>query len=192
MAAFSTSTAQQLPAPPKKKTLQQKSMDQRATSTLKIKKKAIPQKTGKPPAPGERKALRKRVVLSNTNALKVEEMVDLSADVAAVNGNVGQVMGIPDKTVDSLRSVGAFKAQQGWNLFKRPGLLVRRESAVVGEKILEAETEKGVLKLMLDGERVTGKGMMLIHAMAVAFLRGWIVINIPEGRRAFLIFGMRY
>jgi small subunit ribosomal protein S29 len=174
-----------------------------AQKTLRIKKKAPPKPTGKPPAPGERKAWRKRVVLSNTNALEVEmrefdgalveewgreeegeEMVlqgalALGNDGEGAEGVVGQVVGLLGETVDSLRAVEAFKTTQGWGLFRRPGLLVREESVVVSRKLVQAERE--TLRLVIDGERGTGKSLLLLHAMATAFVRGWIVLNIPEG-----------
>jgi small subunit ribosomal protein S29 len=34
---------------------------------------------------------------------------------------------------------------------------------------------------VVDGERGTGMSLLLLHAMATAFVRGWIVLNIPEG-----------
>jgi small subunit ribosomal protein S29 len=174
--------------------------------TLRIKKKA-PVKAGKPPASGERKAMRKRIVLSNTNALEVEGMQDLDAEMVegmvrvrdeseeAVlagalgmvgeeneegEGVVGKVVGLGGATVDSLRAVEAFKTTQGWGLFRRPGLLVREESVVISRKLVEGE-KGGVVRLVVDGERGAGKSLLLLHAMATAFVRGWIVLNIPEG-----------
>ena len=59
-----------------------------AKATLRIKKKPFV-KTGKPPMPGERKAARKtarkRIVLSNTNALEVVGMRDYTMDMV---GNI--------------------------------------------------------------------------------------------------------
>ena len=177
---------------------------------LRIKKKSIQKPTGKPPASGERKAMRKRVVLSNTNALEVVGMRDLDREMveemisdrqgkgaeaggegreselvvqgeADNEGLVGQVVGLMGETVDSLRAVEAFKPPQGWGLFRRPGLLIREESVILSRKVVEAEKEKKALRLLVDGDRVTGKSLMLIHAMATAFVRGWIVLNISEG-----------
>jgi small subunit ribosomal protein S29 len=182
--------------------------------TLRIKKKPPP-KTGKPPQPGERKAMRKRIVLSNTNALEVPSMRELDKGLVgewemgikdsrgrpgegnwvlegamgmvgkegeAKNGEgvIGQVVALQGETVDSLRAVEAFKTTQGWGLFRRPGLLIREESVMLSRKLIQAE--KGNLRLVIDGERGTGKSLLLLHAMATAFVRGWIVINIPEGK----------
>jgi small subunit ribosomal protein S29 len=148
--------------------------------TLRIKKKAVV-KSGKPPMPGERKALRKRVVLSNTNALEVLGMADLTGGMVRDASLVGKVVGLDGKTVDCLRAAEAFKPTQGWGLFRRPGLLVREESIVLADKLIAAEEGKETLKLVIDGERGTGKSLMLLYALATAALRGWVVLNIPEG-----------
>ena len=143
-------------------------------------KKKVVVKTGKPPMPGERKAMRKRIVLSNTNALQVEGLEDLSRDMELAV-HTGKVVGIPGEVVDSLRAVGAFKVSQGWGMFRRPALLIREESVKITESMKRSEEEKTGLVLVVDGERATGKSLMLLHAMATAFVRGWIVLNIPEG-----------
>jgi small subunit ribosomal protein S29 len=191
--------------------------------TLRIKKKPPP-KTGKPPQPGERKAMRKRIVLSNTNALEVPGMRELDKGLVgewekgirdarrhaeqgdwvlegamgmaaregakegeAKNGEgvVGHVVALQGQTVDSLRAVEAFKTTQGWGLFRRPGLLIREESVMLSRKLIQAE--EGNLRLVIDGERGTGKSLLLLHAMATAFVRGWIVINIPQGESSLLL-----
>jgi small subunit ribosomal protein S29 len=38
--------------------------------------------------------------------------------------------------------------------------------------------------MVIDGDRISGKSMMLLHAITTAFLRGWIVLNIPDGKSA--------
>lgn len=146
-------------------------------------KKKAPVKTGKPPMPGERKAMRKRIVLSNTNALQVEGLEDLSKDMEMAV-HTGKVVGLPGEVVDSLRAVEAFKVTQGWSMFRRPALLIREESVFVTENMKRAEEEKAGLRLVIDGDRGTGKSLMLLHAMATAFARGWVVLNIPEGTSA--------
>jgi small subunit ribosomal protein S29 len=175
-----------------------------------LKKKEPPKQTGKPPAQGERKAMRKRIVLSNTNALEVANLRDLDAEMVddmvrvrdeaeefalqgAMAGRegkevevrqevVGRVVGLKGETVDSLRAVEAFKTTQGWGLFRRPALLVREESVGLSRQLLRAQEEKRALRLVIDGEKGTGKSLMLIHAMATAFVKGWVVVNIPEGK----------
>ena len=147
-------------------------------------KKKVPVKAGKPPMPGERKAMRKRIVLSNTNALQVEGLHDLSKDME-LTVHKGKVVGLPGQVVDALRAAEAFKVTQGWGMFRRPALLIREESVKVTEWMKQAEEQKVGLRLVIDGGRVTGKSLMLLHAMATAFVRGWIVLNIPEGRLSF-------
>lgn len=142
--------------------------------------KKVAVKTGKPPMPGERKAMRKRIVLSNTNALPVEGLNDLSKDMDLA-AHRGKVVGIPGEVVDSLRAVEAFKVTQGWGMFRRPALLIREESVSVTESMKTAEQQKANIRLVIDGARGTGKSLMLLHAMATAFVRGWIVLSIPDG-----------
>jgi small subunit ribosomal protein S29 len=150
--------------------------------------------------PGERKASRKRVVLSNTNALEVawlkdfdkvmlEEIIKTGSlqkvDGAATEGQgqsvLGKVVGLTGETVDALRAVEAFKSNQGWGLFRRPGVLLREESVQLSRRIVEAEKGKSTLRLVVDGDKGAGKSLMLVHALATAHLRGWIVMTVPEG-----------
>ncbi|KAB8302081.1 hypothetical protein EYC80_005532 [Monilinia laxa] len=152
----------------------------RGGKTLKIKKKPPPVRTGKPPAEGERKALRKRIVLSNTNALEVEGLEDLGLHNVGGEELVAKVVGLSGSTVDSLRASEAFKITQGWNLFRRPAILVREESAVLVKALEDAETEKLTARLVVDGGRASGKSLMLLHGMASAFVKGWIVLNIAD------------
>jgi small subunit ribosomal protein S29 len=109
-------------------------------------------------------------------------MVEQDKGEGETNGEevIGQVVGLMGSTVDSLRAVEAFKTAQGWGLFRRPGLLVREESVAVSRKLIMSE-EGEMLRLVIDGERGTGKSLILLHAMATAFVRGWVVLNIPEG-----------
>ncbi|KAK6613796.1 hypothetical protein H4I96_00117 [Botrytis cinerea] len=151
----------------------------RGGKTLKIKKKPPPVRSGKPPAEGERKALRKRIVLSNTNALEVE-LEDLGMSNVSSEGLAGKVVGLSGSTVDSLRASEAFKITQGWNLFRRPAILVREESVICAKVLEEAGAEKKTERLVVDGGRVSGKSLMLLHAMASAFVKGWIVLNIAD------------
>ena len=185
-AAFST-TSSRLVLPPKKGKLnpnEQKRLTaakQKGAKSLRIKKK-VPVKTGRPPAPGERKALRKRIVLSNTNALEVQGMQEFDKEVLLEEGLVGKVVGLKGATVDQLRASEAFKTTQGWGLFRRPGVLVRKESLELSRRLVDAEEGKQTLRLVVDGDKGSGKSLLMIHAMATAFVRGWIVVNIPEGK----------
>ncbi|KAL1305645.1 hypothetical protein AAFC00_007239 [Neodothiora populina] len=138
---------------------------------------------GKGPDGGERKALRKRVVLSNTNALEVQDMADFSAAKLPVDpSQLGQVLGLPFETVDALRANEAFKPTQGWKLFRRPATLVRKETIEVSNLLQEAEKEQKSIRRVIYGERGSGKSVLLLQAMAIAHLKNWLVIHIPEAQ----------
>lgn len=147
---------------------------------LKLKKRAIV-KSSRPPAPGERRAVRKRVILSNTNALEVKGVADISHDTLLDTGYVGTVMGLPGSVVDQLRAVDAFKKTQGWDLFRRPCVLIRKESVDISRMLDSAQRERRTTITIVDGEKGSGKSMLLLHALTTAFMKDWIVVNIPEG-----------
>ncbi|KAK5114059.1 hypothetical protein LTR85_010365 [Meristemomyces frigidus] len=183
-AAFSTSPS--LSAnPPKKKGVVGKPIA-RAGKTLKLaKNKRV--STVRPPAPGERKALRKRVVLSNTNALEVHGLQDLTTDNvdgAKVRELQGKVVGLGNDTVDALRALEAFKPTQGWSLFRRPASLVRKETVELAELLQAIKESNGhqVEQRVVYGERVSGKSVLLLQGMAMAYLKGWVVVHYPEAK----------
>lgn len=149
----------------------------------KFKKKKV-EKT-KSPAPGERKAFRKRIVLSNNNALEVPGLDTLSAETMADSANAGKVFSIPDKLVDQLRASEAFKATQTWGLFRSPHVLLRSETADLAKKMQAAADKKEALRLVISGDRLSGKSTLLLQALANGFLNDWIVVNIPEGKPAY-------
>ena len=138
---------------------------------------------GRPPAPGERKALRKRIVLSNVNALEVRDMQDLTTETMIDMRLRGHVIGIPGPMVDQLRALEAFKVSQSWGLFRRPGMLVRRETVEYGRMFeeLSGESAGKVIRRVLVGDKGSGKSIMVLQAMAMDLLKGWIVVNIPDG-----------
>ncbi|MCJ1258347.1 37S ribosomal protein S23 mitochondrial [Lignoscripta atroalba] len=162
-----------------------KSTPQRGVKALFLKrKKNVNAAKGRPPAPGERKALRKRIVLSNTNALEVEGMQDFSVESMTDMRLRGQVVGIPGPVVDQLRVVEAFKVSQGWGLVRKPSMLVRKEMVEYG-KLFEAmsgENSNKTIQRVLVGEKGSGKSMILLQAMTMAFLKKWVVINIPSAQ----------
>ncbi|KAF9640568.1 Ribosomal protein S23/S29 mitochondrial [Lasiodiplodia theobromae] len=86
-----------------------------------------------------------------------------------------------DPVVDQLRAVDAFKPNQGWGLFRRPAMLARRETVELGRLVsaVEAEPGKKVTKI-IHGDRASGKTTLLLQAMSMAFLKGWVVINFPD------------
>lgn len=138
-------------------------------------------------APGERKAMRKRIVLSNPNALEVEGMNDLSVETMVDSRLRGTVLGLPLPMIDQLRAVQAFKPKQGWSIFRRPGTVLRRDTIEMGRLFEEisGETEnhkKGkVVKKIINGTKGSGKSVHLLQAMAMGFLKNWVVITVPDG-----------
>ena len=156
----------------------------RKTFNKKAKEAKKSQKGGKRPAQGERKALRKRVVLSNTNALEVPGLQDLGAAQIANEELIGTIVGVPNDIVDRLRALDAFKPSQGWSFFRRPAMLMRADTIEYGKLMEEISTENGdrkEVRRVLVGDRGTGKTVMLMQVMTMAMLKKWIVINIPDG-----------
>lgn len=174
-AAFSTSSS--LQATPPKKGAQ---TPQKGKRKITIKKKKIVGPTYKRPAPGERKAMRKRVVLSNTNAFEVDGLADMSAENFTDASLQGQMAGFPGELVDNLRAIEAFKPSQGWGFFRRPAALIRKETVEFANLINSSSKE--TTRRLLVGERGSGKSVLMLQAQAMAFLKGWVVINIPEAQ----------
>lgn len=139
----------------------------------------------RPPPMGERQALRKRIVLSNPNAFEVQGMQDLSAETMADENLRGSVLGLPMRMLDKLRAVGAFKPKQGWGIFRRPGTVMRSDAVEMGKLIEdisgEGENKGKAVKKIIGGVRGSGKTVHLMQAMAMAFLKNWVVFTIPEG-----------
>jgi len=189
-ATFSTSAARH--APVVKKKSGQTVAPKKGTKTLRIGKKRPAADMAKRPAQGERKALRKRIVLSNNNALEVP-LTDLDKENVLNQAIEGRVMGLPaEDVVDKLRAVDAFKTSQGWGLFRRPAVLMRREAIQLASLFKEVEdigkhavegpgSQKKTIRRILSGERMSGKSTLLLQSLAIGFLRDWFVINIPEG-----------
>ncbi|KAF2242706.1 hypothetical protein BU26DRAFT_467086 [Trematosphaeria pertusa] len=186
-ACFSTSAARYAAPPSKRKGMV--APPKRGERTLNVKKgrKAPSADTGKRPAPGDRKAMRKRIVLTNDNALEVSSLKDLDKATALSEKNEGQVRGLPEQVVDALRAVEAFKTTQGWSLFRRPATLMRKETIQLAKLLKEVEDpvdgqQKKTLRRVLSGDRMSGKSTLLLQGLAMAFLRDWVVINLPEAQ----------
>ena len=129
-------------------------------------------------------------MLSNTNAFEVAGMPDLSADSIVEPKLCGSVIGISAPVVDQLRAVEAFKPTQNWAFFRRPGILYREATLELGmlfEELDQDSTNKKVARKVIVGERGSGKSIHLLQAMSMAFLKNWVVINIPEGMFKFWI-----
>ena len=156
----------------------------KGSKTLKLKKKEV-DRSSRRSAPGERKAFRKRVVLSNPNALQPEGMKVLSKDVSLDEGAVGLVLALPDGLVDQLRALDAFKPTQRWSAFRKPSLLWTGQSLQLGRDLVAVEraadrTGSSSLLRILSGEKGVGKSHLLLQAIAMALLRNWVVVSIPE------------
>jgi hypothetical protein len=170
----------------KKKTSQRaptKKYRENTSARLKKNKRERP----RPPAVGERKALRKRIVLSNTNALDIRQMSNLTAANMADESKIGDVLGLEGTLLDQLRAAKAFKTTQNWNLFRKPGTLVRKETVEMGRMIQDVNRGTPVIRQIIAGERSSGKSLLLLQAMSMAYLNGWIVLNVPEGMFLILI-----
>jgi small subunit ribosomal protein S29 len=147
-------------------------------------KKKKPVDRPRPPPVGERKALRKRIVLSNPNALEVQGMQDLTEETMVDSRLRGTVLGLPLPLIDPLRAVQAFKPRQGWSIFRRPATVVRRETVELGRQFDmisgDGEDKGKVVKKIVTGVRGTGKSVHLLQAMAMAFTKKWVVFTVPE------------
>lgn len=186
VACFSTSTARYAAAPKKKGLSAAPKKGVKSLNTKKG-KQAASGDSGKRPAQGERKALRKRIVLSNNNALEVSSLKDLDKANVLSEQNEGKVMGLPEPVVDALRAVEAFKTTQGWSLFRRPAVLMRKEAIQIATLFKEVEgsasgQQKKTVRRILSGERMSGKSTLLLQALSMGFLRDWFVISLPESR----------
>ncbi|KAH6619527.1 mitochondrial ribosomal death-associated protein 3-domain-containing protein [Chaetomium sp. MPI-SDFR-AT-0129] len=150
--------------------------------TFTVKKKAFVLERGKSPLPGERKAYRKRIILSNDNALAVPWLTDLGPAELSNENNVARVMGIPEEVQDQLRASEAFKTTQCWRMFRKPAVLVRKETVDLTRRMDRAAQNNEMLRLVVTGDKVAGKSLMLLQAMTHAFLNDWVVIHIPEAQ----------
>ncbi|ETS87262.1 hypothetical protein PFICI_01090 [Pestalotiopsis fici W106-1] len=137
---------------------------------------------GKPVAPGERKAFRKRIQLSNDNALEVTGLAPLSAENIVDQKAVGTMVGLPDQLIDQLRTVEAFKSTQNWGLFRSPHMLIRQETVDFVKNITDKLGKKETVRTVVTGERSSGKSMLGLQTLAAGFLNKYVVINIPEGQ----------
>jgi small subunit ribosomal protein S29 len=111
----------------------------------------------------------------------------MGSGLEVLSGLRGKMMGLSNEVIDMLRAVGGFKRVQGegyWGLFRRPAVLVTGHTVRLGKEIERVQREGGVSRRVVTGSRGSGKSVYLLQAMAMAWLRGWVVINIPEGIHA--------
>ncbi|KAL3463128.1 mitochondrial ribosomal death-associated protein 3-domain-containing protein [Aspergillus heterothallicus] len=157
---------------------------QPSNSTMKKRKKPV--EKARPPPVGERKAIRKRIVLSNPNALEVDGLQELSEETMVDSRLRGTALALPVPMLDQLRAVQAFKPKQGWSIFRRPCTILRRETLSLGREfdgISGNGKRKGsVIKRIIGGPGKSGKSVLLLQAMAMAFLKNWVVFTIPEAQ----------
>ena len=182
-ASFATTSAN-LASPPKTKSGAQDVPRRGSKSTRSPSKKPGVAVKAKPPNPGERKAVRKKIVLSNPNALDVPKVVDVETENVLQQDAVGKIMGIPSSAVDCLRTLGSFRASQGWRFFGSPSFLIREETKDLAKALRDIDSARSndhVVRTVIVGERGSGKSMHLLQATVLASLREWVVISIPEG-----------
>jgi len=151
----------------------------REQKTVRVRKR--PREEYRPAITPELRALRKRIVLSNTNALAVPEIHDLSSTNMADAQSRGQILGLPGALIDQLRALDAFKVTQNWGAFRRPATLIRKQNVEIGKLIDRQDADRKTVRRVFVGERRSGKSVMLLQAMAMALLKGWVVISIPDG-----------
>lgn len=175
IAAFST-TSFLAAGPPAVKS--RKDLPKKTKKTYKKKQNIVPVKK---PGPGERKAFRKRIQLSNNSALPVTGIESLEAATMARAESGGKMFAVPDQVVDQLRALEAFKTTQTWNLFRKPHVLVRKETVELMSKLEASVEKKEAFKCVLTGSALSGKSLTLLQAMSYALLNEWVVIHIPEG-----------
>lgn len=180
-AAFSTTSLLSAAAPPAVKS--RKDLPKKTKKTYKKKQNIVPVKK---PGPGERKAFRKRIQLSNNSALPVAGIESLEAQTMARRESSGKMFAIPDQVVDQLRALEAFKTTQTWNLFRKPHVLVREETVELMGRLEGSVQKKEALKCVLTGSRLSGKSLTLLQAQSYALLNEWVVVNIPEGMLALM------
>jgi len=181
VSAFHSSPAQYKSPLLKKKVLDpNKSVVMRKTTGVRLKKN-VRVKPNIAPV-GERRTARKRIVLSNTNALEVNGMETLSTESMGQDGSLGKVMALPGELLDQLRDCQAFKTTQNWNMFRRPATMIRAETLDIAKNVEEVDKRQGKnVKYLVTGEKGSGKSILTLQAMSMAFMKQWVVLNIPEG-----------
>ncbi|KAK6435629.1 hypothetical protein LTR95_008182 [Oleoguttula sp. CCFEE 5521] len=141
---------------------------------------------GRHPAPGERKASRKKISLSNPNALEVQGLQDLTKEFVASERLAeveGRVLGFREQNVEALKALEAFKHTQGWRYFRKPATLVRRETVELARAMEGAEgSAEGAKRWVVCGELGRGKSVLLLQAMVLAQQRGWVVVHFPDAQ----------
>ena len=92
---------------------------------------------------GERKEMRNRIVLSNTNAPPLD-LPELAAEVSVCESAVGTVFRFRDDDVDRLRALDAFRRTQDWKFFHRPSTVMRLDSLAMGRRLARIHGDEGL------------------------------------------------
>lgn len=134
----------------------------------------------RPPPVGQRKAERRRIVLSNTNALPISDLEVLSAENMADAGKTGQMLSLDGPLLDQLREAKAFKTTQNWSLFRTPSVLIRDEAVELGADVQDVVNEKSTVRRLIVGEKASGKSVHLLHGMSLGYMNKFVVVNVPD------------
>ncbi|KIW82910.1 hypothetical protein Z517_02153 [Fonsecaea pedrosoi CBS 271.37] len=183
--SFHSSAAQYKSPLLKKKTSQSGSGPPRARQSQSARLKKKSRDRPKLPPVGERRAQRRRIVLSNTNALPVSDLETWSKENLVDEKFVGHMLALDGGLLDQLRDSGAFKTTQNWSLFRRPATLIREETLRIAKEMQDVKQEgekKKVIKHLITGEKASGKSVLLLQAMSMAYMDHWIVLNVPEAQ----------
>lgn len=178
---FSTSAALGAQLPQKKKEATGKGHIRAGKRLTLGKKKKKPAEKGRPVAAGERKAFRKRIQLSNDNALEVPGLLELDKEIMSDPASVGKVVRLSGPLVDQLRTLEVFKPTQNWSLFRSPHMLIRKETAEIAKQIQEAVDKKQTLRTVITGNKGSGKSILDLQVLSMGLLNDYCVIHIPEG-----------
>ncbi|KIW42483.1 uncharacterized protein PV06_06029 [Exophiala oligosperma] len=154
----------------------------RGSQSARLKKKV--RERPKVPPVGERRAQRRRIVLSNTNALEVGDMETWGKEKMTHPQLVGQVVALDGELLDQLRDAKAFKRTQNWSLFRRPATLIRNETIAIGKEIeaLSSSQDQKMIKHLVAGETHSGKSILMLQTMCMAFMNDWLVLSVPEAQ----------
>ncbi|KIV78307.1 hypothetical protein PV11_10036 [Exophiala sideris] len=154
----------------------------RESQSSRLKKKT--RERPKLPPVGERRAQRRRIVLSNTNALEVDGMENWSKENLIDSELTGKMMGLNGDLLDQLRDAKAFQRTQNWSLFRRPATLIRNETIAIGQDLEQVNQahEGKTIKHLVVGEKASGKSILVLQAMCMAYMNDWIVLNVPDAQ----------
>ncbi|KAK6538143.1 37S ribosomal protein S23 mitochondrial [Orbilia ellipsospora] len=96
----------------------------------------------KKPEVGYRRALRKAIILSNSNAPNLD-LPELTAELLSDTESIGKVFSINVEDLEKLRSLEAFQKRQMWQFFYRPTTFIRNESVGLARAMESVERFAG-------------------------------------------------